>query len=93
MRPLVVIAITLFGSVAIVAIVLLAVFVPGDTSTAVGHIIVIVTGVLTLFRSTANAAKLKTVHVELNDRLSQLITAEKGVSHAEGATEERERVK
>jgi hypothetical protein len=93
MRRFDVVAITLFGSVAIIAIVALMIFVPGDTSTAVGHVLVIVTSVLTLLRSTANGGKLRALHVDVNDRLSQLIIAEKSTSRAEGATEERERGK
>lgn len=93
MRPLSVILITAFGAVAIVAITTLAIFAPGDASTAISHVLVVVGTVFTYLRSTANAAKLKTVHVELNDRLSQLVTAEKSASHAEGVTEERERGK
>lgn len=93
MRSLVVIAITLFGSVAIVAIVLLAIVAPGDTSTAIGHVLMIGTGVLTLLRSYANATKLREMHADINSRVDQLVTAEKSASHAEGVTEERERGK
>jgi len=86
------VAIVCLGAVAIAAIVVLRIFVPEDT-TLIGNIIVILGLVATLLRSFANAAKIQSVHVDVNDRLSQLITAEKGVSRAEGAVEERERVK
>lgn len=93
MRSLSVILITAFGAVAIVAITALAIFAPGDASTAIGHVLVVVGTVFTYLRSTANAAKIQAVHVDVNDRLSQLVRAEKSASHAEGAAQERDRGK
>ena len=88
----------------IAAITALTIFHPGDNLQVIGLMINGALALLAFLSSRMNATtikeskaetadKLQAMHVDINDRVDQLVKAEKGVSRAEGATEERERVK
>jgi len=92
MQTRLLVAVTVLGITALIAIVVLRIFAPDDTAT-IGQVIIFLGLVANILRSFANGEKLRSLHVDVNDRLSQLIIAEKSTSRAEGATEERERTK
>ncbi len=87
----------LMTSLTIGAIVVVSFVRPGDNSVIIGHILTIAipttTSLLAFLRSTANTQDIRSVHVDLNSRLDQLLLAEKSASHAEGVEAERNREK
>lgn len=89
------------GVVLIVAITALTIFHPGDNTATITALVAAAMGLLSFLSSRSNTAKLedntakteantdhiRSIHLDINSRLDQLVTAEKKVSRAEGSAE------